>query len=515
MKQLLTLIFLLLIFNTHAQVVNIPDTYFKYILLSDSNINTNHDNEIQETEAITATSIHIRCILWTDGSGQGGSRSSGPVDITGIKSFTNLERLQVDLSCADGGGIKRIDLDGMARLRYVSIFDSAARYISCKNCTALDSLVIDNFEPKGIDTVDCSGCSSLTYYKSGFYASVSDCVLTGCTNLKSLYFYNGNIITPLNQLTDLETLHLFYFPSLNLDVSNLTKLKSVFVEEVANFTGINVTGCSLLERFVLNDLNPLSPVPELDFSTCYNLKELAIPYSNQPIPGLNLKNGSQLNSLVIGTSLHVMNICADDFETDTLRQYFTNLNQNPTITSACSPFPLPVKLQYFSVNKKDNSNQLNWKASCTYGNANFVIERSNDGIRFSSIGNINATAVRCQLPFTFMDNNPVAGKNYYRLKITDADGISFYSKVLAIRNSKAGLKITAVVNNMVYLSSNKQQVITMKVIAADGTVVANQQQTLRTGNSTITLPMISSAAGMYTLIVYINNGEIITKRFVK
>jgi hypothetical protein len=132
-----------------------------------------------------------------------------------------------------------------------------------------------------------------------------------------------------------------------------------------------------------------------------------------------------------------------------------------------------------------------------------------------AIGNINATAVRCQLPFSFMDNNPVAGKNYYRLKITDADGKSFYSKTLVTGNTKAGLEITAIANNTVYLSSNKQQTVTMKVIAADGTVVANQQQTLRTGNSNIALPLISSAEGIYTLVVYINNGEIITKRFIK
>jgi hypothetical protein len=114
-----------------------------------------------------------------------------------------------------------------------------------------------------------------------------------------------------------------------------------------------------------------------------------------------------------------------------------------------------------------------------------------------------------------MDNNPVAGKNYYRLKITDADGKSFYSKTLVTGNTKAGLEITAIANNTVYLSSNKQQTVTMKVIAADGTVVANQQQTLRTGNSNIALPLISSAEGIYTLVVYINNGEIITKRFIK
>ena len=118
---------------------------------------------------------------------------------------------------------------------------------------------------------------------------------------------------------------------------------------------------------------------------------------------------------------------------------------------------------------------INWKAACRSGLANFSIERSSDGLHFSSIGHITATAVRCQLPFNFTDNNPAAGKNYYHLKITDADGISFYSKTLAVGNNKAGLQITAVANNTVYLNSNKQQSIQLKVIATDGKIVFTEK----------------------------------------
>ena len=166
-------------------------------------------------------------------------------------------------------------------------------------------------------------------------------------------------------------------------------------------------------------------------------------------------------SVVIGDSLNNSAAIYFDFNLPVIT------NTATTIVSSSST-PVPVKLEYFSVNKKENTNQLNWKASCTYGNAAFVIERSNDGIHFKAIGNISATALRCQLPFNFIDNNPVAGKNYYRIKITDADGKSFYSKTLVVGNNKTGIKITAVANNTVYLHSNKQQIITMKVIAADG-----------------------------------------------
>jgi len=236
-----------------------------------------------------------------------------------------------------------------------------------------------------------------------------------------------------------------------------------------------------------------------------------LPYKAIDEPGSNGWVAFKIKpkpSVVIGDSLNNRAAIYFDFNLPVITNTATTI-----VSSAATP--VPVKLEYFSVNKKDNSNQLNWKASCTYGNAAFAIERSDDGIHFKSIGNITATALRCQLPFNFMDNNPVVGKNYYRLKISDADGKSFYSKTLVVGNGKAGVEITAVVNNNVYLYCNKQQTVTIKVIAADGTVLANQKQPLAAGNSNFVLPVVPNAKGIYTLIVFTNNGEIITKRFVK
>lgn len=213
-------------------------------------------------------------------------------------------------------------------------------------------------------------------------------------------------------------------------------------------------------------------------------------------------------SVVIGDSVNNTAAIYFDFNLPVITNKATTIVSN-------SSSPVPVKLEYFSANKKENSNQLNWKASCTYGNANFVIERSDDGIHFKAIGNINATAVRCQLPFNFTDNHPAAGKNYYRLKITDADGISFYSKVLVVGNNKAGVEIIAVANNVVYLNSNKQQTVTLKVITADGREVLHQKQTVGAGNNNISLQMKNAAKGIYTLIVYTEEGGIITNRFIK
>ncbi|MES2849728.1 MAG: hypothetical protein V4685_11780 [Bacteroidota bacterium] len=212
-------------------------------------------------------------------------------------------------------------------------------------------------------------------------------------------------------------------------------------------------------------------------------------------------------SVVIGDSLNNSAAIYFDFNLPVITNTATTI-----VTSSSTP--VPVKLEYFSVNKKENTNQLNWKASCTYGNATFAIERSDDGNHFTSIGNISATALRCQLPFNFIDNNPVAGKNYYRLKITDADGVSFYSKVLVVGNNKAGIEITAVANNIIYLNSNKQQTVIMKVVTADGRIIYSGNKTINTGNSNVNLS-VKEASGVYTLIIYTMDGNAVIRKYVK
>lgn len=97
----------------------------------------------------------------------------------------------------------------------------------------------------------------------------------------------------------------------------------------------------------------------------------------------------------------------------------------------------------------------------------------------------------------------------------DAEGKSFYSKVIVVGNNKAGIEITAVANNTVYINSNKQQSVTIKVIASDGKEIVNQKQTISSGSNSIPLQIAKAARAVYTLVVAASNGEVVTKRFVK
>jgi uncharacterized repeat protein (TIGR01451 family) len=178
--------------------------------------------------------------------------------------------------------------------------------------------------------------------------------------------------------------------------------------------------------------------------------------------------------------------------------------------------PVAVKLEYFSASARGDKNLLTWKAACSDASVTFSIEKGEDPVHFKSIGSIQASNTRCLLPFDYIDNVLIAGKNYYRIKVTDINGISFYSKVIVVGNSRmSGIEIQAVAGNIIYMSSDKQQTIQMKVIAADGSLAYIAKKTIAAGNNIVSLPLQALAAGIYSVQLFPNQGNVVSRLFVK
>jgi hypothetical protein len=85
---------------------------------------------------------------------------------------------------------------------------------------------------------------------------------------------------------------------------------------------------------------------------------------------------------------------------------------------------LPVTLLYFNVSPtRDNKVNIHW-ATATEENANyFSVERSANGIDFTEIGRLNAAGdSQAKREYALVDDQPLIGRSYYRLKEVDFDG---------------------------------------------------------------------------------------------
>ena len=183
--------------------------------------------------------------------------------------------------------------------------------------------------------------------------------------------------------------------------------------------------------------------------------------------------------------------------------------------------PLPVQLNYFTGVKKGDGNWFNWNVSCTV-NANTVmnLERSTDGNNFTGISGITATALRCLQPFDFNEKHPLPGINYYRLKITDANGLTTYSNTILLpgKENDPGIVLlsSTPANTNAILSIAAAQKTTMKIVVTDisGRRVTETTANLTAGNNRVTVNLSHLAKGVYQITGYAN-GSIKTVRFIK
>lgn len=104
------------------------------------------------------------------------------------------------------------------------------------------------------------------------------------------------------------------------------------------------------------------------------------------------------------------------------------------------PSPLPVELVEFTGyhDEQQNFNVLNWITASELNNDYFVVQRSVDGVNFINIGQVEGNGTTNESSnYTFNDENPAIGKNYYRLRQVDFDGTSEFSDVIEIEVSSS------------------------------------------------------------------------------
>jgi hypothetical protein len=86
---------------------------------------------------------------------------------------------------------------------------------------------------------------------------------------------------------------------------------------------------------------------------------------------------------------------------------------------------LPIQLVSFTAVQQDKVVRINWHVQ--YENlSKYIVERSAGGEHYSPIATVNATG---ETNYGSVDDSPVAGKNYYRLKMISKDGSVTYSPI--------------------------------------------------------------------------------------
>lgn len=92
--------------------------------------------------------------------------------------------------------------------------------------------------------------------------------------------------------------------------------------------------------------------------------------------------------------------------------------------------PLPIKLVAFNASREGNFTSLSWSTSEEANSDYFEVQRSSDGKAWGKLKSIPAKGESSvEAHYSAIDENPLSGKNYYRLKMVDQDGTFALSRI--------------------------------------------------------------------------------------
>lgn len=174
---------------------------------------------------------------------------------------------------------------------------------------------------------------------------------------------------------------------------------------------------------------------------------------------------------------------------------------------------LPIELLNFSLRSTDSQVELNWSTAIEQDNDYFQLERAGADRNFEPLakieGAVNSTVMQA---YSYTDEAPLAGINYYRLVQVDLDGTVHYHNTLSYQdNAKGDLTL--------YPNPTKDQIIigtgemiggTLELRDLSGRVI--QSRMITRAQSTLSVSVLQP--GMYMISVEYN-GSRYNSRFVK
>ncbi len=228
-----------------------------------------------------------------------------------------------------------------------------------------------------------------------------------------------------------------------------------------------------------------------------------------------------VNDINVGSASAGVNFCGVAAASSTLIFTADNGSNTNLYKISGTVTALPVRLGNFTAQLKGGEVLLNWNTVQEINTAWFNVQRSNDGIGFTTIGSVQA-AGNSGIPvnYNYVDAGLTPGVSllYYRLQQVDKDAKNSYSKTLPVRlNAAAGpaFVITPNPSNaaVALRFNNFTGNVTVKVTDMNGRVLFTSSQMAVAGGS-ISLNTGKLAAGVY-IVTADGKNVALKEKFVK
>lgn len=174
---------------------------------------------------------------------------------------------------------------------------------------------------------------------------------------------------------------------------------------------------------------------------------------------------------------------------------------------------LDITLNTVRANNIGKNNFVEWTTASEEQGDVFELQRSKDGVRFSSISSINAKGMASS--YTYRDVQALDGINYYRLKLKHLSGEISYSQIVSATVKGDKQFITVYPNPAkdqltIQLNGNYSTNAFIELIDISGRIISRQNIT----NTNERINVANIPAGIYT-VRFTDNGKTELVRVVK
>ena len=147
--------------------------------------------------------------------------------------------------------------------------------------------------------------------------------------------------------------------------------------------------------------------------------------------------------------------------------------------------------------------QLNWQTATEINTSFYAIERSIDGNIYSEIAQVNAGGNSSSIKnYSYTDQQPLQGTNFYRLKMIDKDGKFTYSKVVAIKMDSKNIILQIFPNpatNILHIQVNGiNENAILQIVDVTGRKIKQEKISLK-GNTSFSVEITNLPKGTYNV----------------
>ncbi len=181
---------------------------------------------------------------------------------------------------------------------------------------------------------------------------------------------------------------------------------------------------------------------------------------------------------------------------------------------------LNVNLKEFKGQLVQNNSELNWTLVSGNNIKQFDVEKSYDGTNFTHTAVVPFQPGGGTSSYTFNDPEKTAGTSFYRLKVSDHNGLFIYSSIITVSNKRIDFEVRPLATPfsstlaLDYILPADGQV-TIRILDMFGHLVKQQPAAGKRGWNSARIELGKQvAAGVYILSVSYRNSSI-NKRMVK